>query len=221
MSNSQEIQGLVVGGGGLARLSGIITAYTGLTLLQALLFKTNVPFSASLTLDQMGDEADFPDYVRKDVAGFTGPYLNVAQQAYASSGVITWTTSGGGNANQIYNGALCGDLTGGVAGTASANVVGGAIDTIDVLTGGSGYLIPPVVTITEVGGSGAKAHAVLTGDAVTSIVVDAGGTGYAAPVVTLSIPIMLLEVYPFNPSVRMSLPTDAVQLALELIESAG
>lgn len=53
----------------------------------------------------------------------------------------------------------------------------GAIQSIEVLNGGSGYTAAPTVTI---GGSGSSATATasITGDEVTSISVDTAGTGY-------------------------------------------
>jgi hypothetical protein len=60
----------------------------------------------------------------------------------------------------------------------SASVSSGAVSSCSVTSGGSGYVIAPLVRLVGGGGKGATAHAVLTGGAVGSCVVDNGGTGY-------------------------------------------
>ena len=79
--------------------------------------------------------------------------------------------------------------TGATAGAVSLNTSGG-VTAIAAPVGaaqGTGYVIPPVVTITGGGGSGATAVAVLTGDKVTSFQITNAGTGYAAtPTITLA-----------------------------------
>lgn len=65
----------------------------------------------------------------------------------------------------------------------------GFITTIDVVSGGNGYVSPPAVTIAGGGGAGATAHALLSGGAVTSILVDNPGSGYTStPMVTVAPP---------------------------------
>lgn len=74
--------------------------------------------------------------------------------------------------------------------TATAGAIGlneGAVITIAVAGGGSGYLSAPVITITGVG-TGATATAVLTGDAVTSVIIDTGGGSYTEPAATFAVP---------------------------------
>ena len=67
---------------------------------------------------------------------------------------------------------------GGTGATATAVVVGGAVTSITVTAGGSGYTTAPTVSITGGGGSGAAGTAVVVGGVVTSITVTAGGSGY-------------------------------------------
>lgn len=67
---------------------------------------------------------------------------------------------------------------GGSGASAVANVSGGAITSITVTGGGSGYTSAPTVSIG--GGVGAVAAANITGDAVTSIDVTSGGSGYSS-----------------------------------------
>lgn len=71
--------------------------------------------------------------------------------------------------------------------------VPGSVTSIRVRSGGSGYLLPPTVTISAPTGGGtlvtATAVAVISGGAVTSITIVNGGSGYiAAPTVTISAP---------------------------------
>src|SRR4051812_12782624 len=63
---------------------------------------------------------------------------------------------------------------------------GGPVTAINVTNGGSGYLVPPIVTITG-SGSTAAATANLTGGVVTSINVTNGGEGYTTTGTTVSI----------------------------------
>lgn len=65
----------------------------------------------------------------------------------------------------------------------------GVVIIITIASGGSGYLTPPVVTITDAGpGTGATAVGVLTGDAVTSVTITSSGGGYASPSATFAAP---------------------------------
>ena len=61
--------------------------------------------------------------------------------------------------------------------TASAVVQNGQVTSINVTSGGSGYLAVPQVKILGQG-TGASAYAVLNGTSVSQIVVTAGGSGY-------------------------------------------
>ena len=63
----------------------------------------------------------------------------------------------------------------------------GALTTIIVTNGGSGYTSVPTVGITGGGGSGAAATAVISGGAITSLTVSNSGSGYtSAPTVAFS-----------------------------------
>jgi hypothetical protein len=58
-------------------------------------------------------------------------------------------------------------------------------------SGGGGYTIPPVVTISDAynTGGGAAATAVVTGGAVTGITITNAGSGYTAPIITIAPPL--------------------------------
>ena len=74
--------------------------------------------------------------------------------------------------------------------TATANISGGSVFSINVLNGGGGYgTQPPTITLSGGGGSGAVAYAVLTGGVVSEIVISVTGTGYSsAPTVAIAPP---------------------------------
>lgn len=73
--------------------------------------------------------------------------------------------------------------------TATANITSGAVTSVDIVSGGSGYTSAPAVTFSGGGGTGAAATAVVTDGVVTAINVTAGGSGYtAAPTVTVAAP---------------------------------
>jgi uncharacterized protein len=66
-------------------------------------------------------------------------------------------------------------------------VSGGAIASITVNSGGTGYTSPPTVVITGGGGSGAIATAAVASGAITSFNVTNGGTGYtSAPTISFT-----------------------------------
>lgn len=54
----------------------------------------------------------------------------------------------------------------------------GGVASITIVTGGTGYLTPPTVSLTGSSGSGFTGTAVLTGTAVTSVTVTAPGSNY-------------------------------------------
>ena len=80
-------------------------------------------------------------------------------------------------------------LTGGrgSGATATATLGGGALITLAVTNGGSGYTAAPTVSFSGGGGSGATATATILGGVVTGLIVDNGGSNYtSAPTVVLS-----------------------------------
>lgn len=61
------------------------------------------------------------------------------------------------------------------------------LGTLTLISGGTAYVTPPVVTIAGGGGQGAEAIAILTGGAVTSLVLISRGWGYtSAPAVSFA-----------------------------------
>lgn len=67
--------------------------------------------------------------------------------------------------------------------TGAASLSGSGIGSISVVDGGSGYLAPPSVSITDPTGSGACATATISGGVVTGVTVTQGGTNYTSPTV--------------------------------------
>jgi hypothetical protein len=72
-------------------------------------------------------------------------------------------------------------------------VQNGSVTSINVTTGGSGYLAPPQVLIIGAG-TGASAYAVLNGSSVSEIIVTAGGSGYTPmPPQAIGASVQILE----------------------------
>lgn len=66
-------------------------------------------------------------------------------------------------------------------------VVNGSLTAISVTSQGSGYVVPPLISIVGGGGSGAAATAIISAGKVTQILVTAGGTGYTSrPLISIS-----------------------------------
>jgi formylglycine-generating enzyme required for sulfatase activity len=73
--------------------------------------------------------------------------------------------------------------------TAEAIVTHGFVTGITVISGGSGYITEPTVTLTGGEGSGATAKAILNGDMVSLIIVLSAGSGYtSSPTVIIEEP---------------------------------
>jgi len=85
--------------------------------------------------------------------------------------------------------SLFGSLNGGsglVVGTPviapNNGIIGvGQLLAIPVTNGGSGYEVPPLISISGGGGNGARATAVISGGVVTGINIVAGGGGFTSP----------------------------------------
>ena len=71
----------------------------------------------------------------------------------------------------------------------TANLSGTFVTSYNIVSGGSGYVSAPIVTVTGGGGSGATATAVISGGVVTQINPGSAGSGYSSiPTVTLTPP---------------------------------
>ena len=78
---------------------------------------------------------------------------------------------------------------------AIATITAGFVTGISVTSGGSGYVLEPLITISGGGGVGATAKAILLGDKVSQIIVLTAGAGYAtAPAVTIEAPPNISEL---------------------------
>lgn len=69
----------------------------------------------------------------------------------------------------------------GTGASATVNIVGGAVDSIDVGDAGDDYTTDPAVIVWG-DGTGATAHAVRAGNTIDSVVVDTGGSGYTTAI---------------------------------------
>ncbi|MCP1229846.1 hypothetical protein [Acetobacter indonesiensis] len=77
--------------------------------------------------------------------------------------------------------------TAGSGAAATATITDGAVSSFTVSSGGAGYAVAPIVSLTGGGGSGATAVAVITGGVVTGINVVSAGSGYtSSPTISLT-----------------------------------
>ncbi len=97
--------------------------------------------------------------------------------------------SGAGGESQNGGGGNTegGGSGGGASTTATGLVVlsGGAVQSVTVTSGGSGYTSAPIVSFCAAVGSGAAGTSILTGDAVSSVTIESGGSSYNASVTVL------------------------------------
>jgi FtsP/CotA-like multicopper oxidase with cupredoxin domain len=116
------------------------------------------------------------------VNGCAYPYLNVQPTAYRFR-ILNASN------DRFLNLSLFLDSSGGGSGAtaaASLNPSGGAVSTITLTNGGSGYTKPPGIIFTGGGGFGASATSTISGGAVSAISLTNGGSGYtSAPTVTV------------------------------------
>jgi hypothetical protein len=144
----------------LLSMGMIVTQSAMAELVAAPAYAAPPPFSAT-------DSTKVPHYF--------GPYPNWANSPQTlSDAIITLTATGPGS---------------GGAAVATVNPNTGGVASIAVTDPGSGYLIPPTVTITSPGitpTAPAAAHATISPGVVTSINVAEAGFGFAAPKVTLT-----------------------------------
>ncbi|MEO6753193.1 MAG: sulfatase-like hydrolase/transferase, partial [Chthoniobacteraceae bacterium] len=106
---------------------------------------------------------------------------NTANANPAHSPIIGWVRDG----MPLYG--PYGYDGGSTGATATANIGGGAVTSVTMVTGGTLYQSEPAVTFTGGGGSGAVGTAIFTvGGAVTGVTVTNGGSGYtSAPAVKI------------------------------------
>lgn len=155
---------------------GVLAAGGGVAFLNGLVLSRNagLPASGVTVFTSAADVAAMcgEDSVEYDMAQvyFTG-YTNAAQ---TPSTLLM---------------AACPAFADATQATASATLSAGAVQSIAIGNGGSGYVTAPTVTLSGGGGTGATATATVTDGVVTAIAVSAGGSGYTSvPTVTLSAP---------------------------------
>lgn len=94
------------------------------------------------------------------------------------------------NAGKLYDAAVPPILSfsgGGGSGAEAEVIVDGAVVDIEVLTGGSGYVSSPLVSIYGSDGIGASATAIITNGVVSRVLVNTTGSGYISePIVTIT-----------------------------------
>lgn len=126
----------------------------------------------SWLLDRGGWEMD---NITLDVSAF------VAATHYPNGYIPSGTNLGKITATSLYGPTI-------TQATATSAIATGAVSSVTVVTGGSGYLVAPAVSFTGGGGTGATATATINASGVvTGVTVTAGGSGYtSAPTVVFT-----------------------------------
>ena len=118
--------------------------------------------------------------------GGTGHALNNLVRGTAKYGINSMGGSGGGCIfnNMTTSGAVL-NIGGGTVTTpavfGTVTISGGAIQTVPVTSGGTGYSGTPNLFAVGGGGSGATLTPVISGGVIQSVTVTAGGSGYTSP----------------------------------------
>jgi hypothetical protein len=189
----------VVGGGGTGALAKafiengrvveilVIIAGSGYTSLPEVRISPPPVEGVSLSLQMVAavamDGTNGVDRIVEWSPGPEGPWMPWTNGVGAPTGKEWIDFEGTGRLFRIRK-------VGGARGAvAEAGVRGGYVSSLVVREKGSGYVTPPVVTLSGGGGSGATAAAILEGDQVGWVVVVDAGSGYGtAPTVTISPP---------------------------------
>lgn len=137
----------------------------------------------SVTADKVGS-----NQIITRAANIGGSVVNSSHISSLEAGKITAgdiQTVNIGIAGRLFSPSAF-DATGSQA-TATATVEGGAVTSIAVTGGGSGYNSPPTISISGGGGSGAYAVANVVAGAVVSVTVVSPGSGYTStPTVSIA-----------------------------------
>lgn len=175
------------------------------------LFVNDITIAASTELTAL-IEADSPGYAPFAITVLNGPALDGAGNAYMTTNQAFFVTTGGGD-DLCYGAYVVLDT--GAAATATFTLVGGAYTLPVVTSGGSGYLVPPKVTVTGDDGTGAVLEAVLTDGVVTSITIVSPGVDYTTATATIEQPNRLIAAGNFDTPRPLQVATDAIPVVVE------
>jgi hypothetical protein len=140
----------------------------------------------SATITSGGSGYDIPPLISFDSSFCGGSAYGTANIDIDTGEVISITILSDGT---VASSEMTSITALGTLAAATAHLTLGAVSSVTIDLGGSGFAFAPLVSIVGGGGSGATASAVLTGDVLTSITVLAGGTGYTSvPDVVIGVP---------------------------------
>jgi hypothetical protein len=159
--------------------AGLISATPIPVATGTVTFTTNLPATLTPIVPGAGIRAyktgDLSTYIEGYVIDFTGTTLTaqieiVQGTGSATSWVITTSLSvRSGKDVKFYRGT---------GGRVVSKLSPTGVDYIEIVNGGSGFIITPTVEIVGGGGFGATARAVLTGGRITEVVITNQGSGY-------------------------------------------
>ncbi len=195
----------------LAQLAAFITALLTATIFMKL-FSNEITITAGTALTDL-TEAAAPGYAPIAITTINGPYQDQSGNAYAPCQQALFTCSGGGE--EIEYGGYLVQKTGDPA-TVTFTLTDGEYTVPVIGSGGSGYLVPPRVTVTGETGTGAVLTATITAGVVTAINIVSAGSGYTTATATIEPPLALVEAFNFPTPLPLQSPTDAVCVNLEL-----
>jgi hypothetical protein len=175
------------------------------------LFKNNVIIAPSTALAGL-TEAVAPGYAPFAITTLNGPSLDQSGNAYMTSSEAFFVCSGGGS-DLCYGAYVVQDT--GAAATVTFTLTGGQYTLPVIGSGGAGYLVAPLVTVTGATGSGAILTATITGGVVTAITIVNPGTGYTTATATIAPPNKLVAAANFESPKPLQLSTDSIPVIVE------
>lgn len=157
-------------------------------------------------------EATAPGYAEFAITTLHGPVLDISGNAYMTTPEAFFVTTGGGS--DVAYGAYV-ILNTGAAATVTFTLTAGEYTLPVIGSPGSGYIVPPKVTVTGATGTGAELTAQITDGEVTGITIVNPGTGYTTATATIEQPNRLIAAGNFPTPRPLQNITDAVPVVIE------
>lgn len=200
-------------------LSEYATALLARAYLAVVLFSGNQQLNSRSLLQNL-QQANYDGYAPIPVTSFFGPSIDQGGNVYLTVPQVYFTHGGGPAQNTIYGAGLVAEIVGTTRATGTATQTGGAITTVAVTGGGSGYTFAPNVRVIDGAGYTPITDAVVTatvvGGIVTALNIITPGAGYVNPTLVIDPPLELIACANTPNPIPMAQSTDALPISLQV-----